>query len=175
MDTKLTKTEKKIHTELEKLLSNCKGTQNHIITHKIKETVGKIGECLCYKIASNIHDSEWLYDIVWYKDEKDENGDKVLLDVPLIMESEISDRNINGLRYDFEKLLLAKPTTKVFLCMAEPNYSENAVKNVKDKLEISFEKFMQNSNIYDRVLLLIWDDYNTGKLFPYILQKNTNK
>ncbi len=175
METKLTEIEEKIYEKLTELLLNCNGIKNHIITRKIKEIVGEIGEKKGNEIASNIHDSEWLYDIVWYKDELDKNGDKVLLDVPLIMESEISDRSINGLRYDFEKLLLAKPTTKVFLCMAEPNYSKNAVKNVKDKLEISFEKFMYGNKENDRVLLLIWDDYNTGKLFPYIFQKNTNK
>jgi hypothetical protein len=54
--------------------------------------------------------AEWLYDHLWYK--KDSNGD--IEEVPLVMEVEW---NIGRLyiKYDFEKLLLAKSRIKVMI------------------------------------------------------------
>lgn len=56
---------------------------------------------------------EWLYDVIWYK-----MGDKdQLRSVILTMESELSDRSINGIRYDFQKLLVSNAPVKVLFCM----------------------------------------------------------
>jgi len=54
----------------------------------------------------------WLYDLVWYR-----NDDGHLAEVYLVLESEWS-YDAYDIRYDFEKLLLAKATLKVMVFQA---------------------------------------------------------
>src|SRR5690606_23789575 len=54
--------------------------------------------------------SEWLYDLVWYRN----NEAGLLHQIGLIMESEWS-RAMEEIRYDFEKLLVAKAPIKVMV------------------------------------------------------------
>lgn len=53
---------------------------------------------------------EWLFDLVWYK----ENHNRQLIELRLVLESEWS-HNKYDIKYDFEKLLIAKCDSKVML------------------------------------------------------------
>ncbi len=136
------------------------------VTSQIKEQIGVIGYNENYDVASSVHDGEWLYDLIWYTKDSRNNT----LTVPLVLESEISDRTERGLKFDFEKLLLSKSEFKVFICMAESNYNSNSVSNVKEFLQ---DSFMSNQMFEkgERVLLLIWDDYETGAIKEFLLEK----
>ena len=157
-------TELKIYEIVKEITSNSFGESNTGITKKIKDKIGKLGYEKKYEVASSIHNGEWLYDLVWFKEENE-----ILIDVGLVLESELSDRSVKGLRFDFEKLLLANCEIKVFICMAENNYNSQSVNNVKSILKESFDKFKSNEK--NRILLLIWDDFNTGLTYPFILTK----
>lgn len=62
--------------------------------------------------ASEVADIEsaWLYDFVWYSNC---SAERHLSEVPLVLESEWG--NLEAIRYDFEKLLLAKAGLKVMV------------------------------------------------------------
>lgn len=79
----------------------------------IKEKFDKEGRALNYRSRpSNVTGArEWLYDFVWRR--FDEEGN--LQDVPLAMEIEMSDRAIKSLRYDFNKLLMADSSYRIFV------------------------------------------------------------
>lgn len=91
-------------------------------TSGIKTELSKVGANLGYVTCATGADDcepEWLYDLLWYKSK---NGK--LTEVKLVVESEWSTDEENQyyeLIYDFEKLLLAKATYKLFIFQAGSN------------------------------------------------------
>jgi hypothetical protein len=84
----------------------------------IFKALADLGTSLNYEICSSSNDGEydagWLFDLVWYQN--DENGR--LFSVPLVLESEWH-RNYERIKYDFEKLLIAKAQYKVMIFQAK--------------------------------------------------------
>ena len=90
-------------------------------TRLIKKHLGKLGIAKGYGVCTagrrskgrvkfpDGFESEWLYDMVWYR-----SNDDGLIDVPLVLESEWR----GDIRYDFEKLLLARSRYRVMLFLA---------------------------------------------------------
>lgn len=154
-----------IFKSIQEITNRSLKISSSIITKEIKIKIGKLGYKKKYEVASSEHHGEWIYDLIWFTEKDD-----ILLSVPLVLESEISDRTKKGLRFDFEKLLISKSENKIFICMAEGKYSDNSVSNIKELLYKSFRSFKSMFK-NERVLLLIWDDYNTGNLFPFIFEK----
>ena len=74
----------------------------------------------CPAYEKEWQDGEWLYDMIWYKDDPDfKDGDiaglhRSLKEVVLVLESEWSHSNWD-IQYDFEKLLVAKSPIKVMI------------------------------------------------------------
>jgi hypothetical protein len=93
-----------------------KGANNPQYTRAVKLEVGRLGERLGYKVCGlkDQFDSEWLYDLCWYRSSEPEGR---LLEVPLVLESEW-DFKYKGIKYDFEKLLIAKSKFKVMVFQA---------------------------------------------------------
>ena len=134
------------------------------LTRKLKIHIGEIGYNLKFDVASSEHNGEWLYDLVWYTDKDD-----FIEDIHLILESELSDRTQIGLRFDFEKLLISKSELKVFFCLAEGNYNNpDSVLNVLNFLRKSIKSYKKLEE-NERVVVMIWDDYNTGLVYPFLL------
>jgi hypothetical protein len=83
-------------------------------TQKIKEVIGDIGIHHDYVVCASgfpeKFDGEWLFDLIWYKN--NENGR--LDNVPLVMESEWL-KSYSDIRFDFEKLLVANSPIKVMV------------------------------------------------------------
>lgn len=132
------------------------------ITDEIKEKIENLGKKYDYVTPS----TEFLYDLSWCKYE---NG--ILDEMVLALESELSLRSIKGLREDFNKLLVANVKYRVFICF-EYNHVKfpESVNNLIDDLEESFDK-CKNLNKNSRLLLLVCDDYNNGKVYPYLMIK----
>ena len=87
------------------------------------------------------------------------------------MESELSARNHNSLKYDFEKLLLANADMRVMICFGEGNFTfPKNINQLIDLFEKSYNSYL-NLKPNSRTLLLVWDDYMTGNIFPYLLIK----
>lgn len=85
-------------------------------TEEIKNSLGELGRdnnfSICASTLDKDYECEWLYDLVWYKE--NENG--YLIDVPLVVESEWKTDLIKDIKFDFEKLLLAKSRVKLMIC-----------------------------------------------------------
>lgn len=83
----------------------------------------KEGEKLGYESAAHknkyvfqdysFDEGEWIYDFIWY--EMSGFDDEIMTSVPLVLESELSLKYYGNLKTDFDKLLIAKDSTKVFV------------------------------------------------------------
>jgi len=86
------------------------------LDRKIKKLLGDLGKRLGYKVCASTWDkkynSEWLYDLVWYR----ENDEEYLVEVPLVVECEWGTNTKKHIKFDFEKLLLAKAGIKLMIC-----------------------------------------------------------
>ena len=94
-------------------------------------------------------EGEWLFDLVWYKMKDDD--DQIMTDIPLVLESELSDKTLGGLKVDFDKLLVAPASTKVFVTThyfleEKCNYIQKAI------------RFFNGFPVGEILYLIIWDE-----------------
>ena len=77
------------------------------------------------------YDAEWLYDLIWYKNnfEDGKSHERRLTEVPLVMEIEWSPDFLQ-IRYDFEKLLVANAPIKVMAF-----WNDGAFEKLQDGIE----------------------------------------
>ena len=110
----LDQTERMIVAAVDAVPAKLKAYTRTDWTGMLKKQVGDLGVALkCLVCASGFEDDfekEWLYDLVWYENNKD--GE--LIDVPLVLEAEW-DQDFAGIKYDFEKLLLSRSKYKVMI------------------------------------------------------------
>ena len=138
---------------------------NKWITSEIKRSIREIGEKE-FDVAPDEYENAWLFDLVWYT-----NKDNHLEKVVLALESELSDRSKNGLKYDFEKLLIINSKYKIFICFGEGNNKHP--QNVNNLITFFEECVNSYSNLNNdfRILILIWEDYQFGNVFPHLITK----
>lgn len=118
-----------------------------------------------FTVSSTLHRAEWLIDLVAYS--LNENG--YLKSIEVALESELSGRKEIDLRVDFEKLLVVNSPYKIMICFAQ---GKNDFPNNVNTIISYFEKFVKAYIVHapnSRYLILIWDDYTTGKLFPHLI------
>ena len=168
----LSELEKLLWTTLEKIrdeyeLIPKEQKNNTWITGKIKEYFGDLDCGIACDVASSIHGGGWMYDLVWYCNNENWYLEKTVL----ILESELSDRSTKGLKYDFEKLLLSNADLRLMICFGAGNY--NYPKNVNDLIALFEEsiKVYKNIAIGSRTLVLIWEDFETGDIYPHLIIK----
>jgi len=82
-------------------------------TEAVRKPLLELGESLGFDTCPSSCNCGWLYDLVWY--ENDASGQ--LKSVPLVLESEWG-KQYHKIKYDFEKLLVAKATYKVMVFQA---------------------------------------------------------
>ena len=92
------------------------GGRNSEWTKAILLAIGTLGQKLGYAVCGlrEHFQSAWLFDLSWYSAS---SPDGKLLDVPLVLESEW-DKSYKFIRFDFEKLLIAKSKFKVMIFQA---------------------------------------------------------
>lgn len=78
---------------------------------------------------------EWLYDFVWRKFDENNN----LIEVVLTMEIEVSDMNIKGIMYDFNKLLQADSKYKILIFQLK----------TEADIELALVQFEKSAKIYN--------------------------
>lgn len=118
---------------------------NGIWTIEIRTLLAKLGDQRNYWIATPGWEGGWLYDLVWY--EKDEAGN--LTRVPLVMECEW-DLKLTGIKYDFEKLLLANAEHRLMICEAHPDNIEKWLAYFTSAIQT-----YKNGNKGDRFMIVI--------------------
>lgn len=78
---------------------------------------------------------EWLYDLIWRKF----NTDGSLNEIILSMEIELSDCNVSGLKYDFNKLLQADSLFKVFVFQQRDKSDVNTIFELLSNAAFSYK------------------------------------
>ncbi|MDE0471559.1 MAG: hypothetical protein OXH57_06430 [Ekhidna sp.] len=138
---------------------------NTNITKEIKHRIGEVLKGHGFLVSSSEHDAEWLFDLVAYTN----NDEGYLRTVELALESELSARKERDLKVDFEKLLAANCEQKIMICFAEGNFNHpSSVNNIIDH----FDRFIKSFRAHapnSRYLILIWDDYTTGDVYPHLI------
>jgi hypothetical protein len=121
-------------------------------TREVKRVVGVIGTrhgfAVCASGWPKIFYEEWLFDLVWYKNDKNDR----LVSVPLVLESEWS-LSFEEVKYDFEKLLVAKAQLRILVHQAR---TKAALEDVQRKLITLVSEF-EGSTKGDRYLFAGWD------------------
>ncbi len=130
-----------------------------IITQKIEEKFRDLGDQLGFESCPSSYSNRWLFDLCWYKN----NSEDCLEEVSLVLECELSDRNIRGLKYDFEKILQSNSEHKVFICMTLPKNYDNIEQASLELIEVVYQKCLNSYKRLEkgtRVLLLFINDYD---------------
>jgi hypothetical protein len=135
------------------------------VTHAIKEIIGNYGSENGFEVcASGFPDyfhNEWLYDLVWYK----ENENKNLSSVELVLESEMR-YGLPAIKFDFEKLLQSNSIHRIMICLAGKTPIVD-IRNYCNKAVDSYNYLKKG----DKILTLIWDDFDSGKFIPHVTIK----
>lgn len=125
-------------------------------TTQLKEDLGVLGEkhgwTVCTAGFKGRFESGWLYDLIWYKEEEGH-----LSEVYLVLESEWGWSRAH-IKYDFEKLLLAKSTLKVMIFQGN-NRRVNPHFEFLEQGILAFTKLQSADEIY---LLIAYND-DTGE------------
>ncbi|WKV11261.1 hypothetical protein [Marivirga harenae] len=143
------------------------------ITNVTKEIKSRLGEAIGnmgFTVSSSLHRAEWLLDLIAYN--LNDNG--YLESVKVALESELSGRKKIDLKVDFEKLLVINAPHKVMICFA---LGKNDFPNNVNTIISYFEEFVlvyKTHSPGSRYLILIWDDYSTGQVFPHLIIPEPN-
>jgi hypothetical protein len=107
-----------------------RGIKDRVWTKQLKDDIGTLGEkhdwTVCAGGFKGRFEGGWLYDLVWYKET---NGH--LSQVYLVLESEWGKYQ-SLIKYDFEKLLLAKATLKVMIFQTDNRRIEDLFKFLEE-------------------------------------------
>lgn len=96
-----------------------------------------------------------FFDMVWYEEDEDKRLDRL----PLAMESEWS-KNYGEIKYDFEKLLVARAECKLMICQCHPDDTELLISLLQEA--VSAFKAAKG----DRYLIAVLDS-STEEAFQY--------
>jgi hypothetical protein len=106
--------EAEIISTIKNIPKTLSGGGNALWTAAVKSSLITLGKKKGYRVCAsgfpNECGPEWLYDLVWYRNEPSNH----LREVPLVVESEWS-YNPDHVKCDFEKLLVAKARVKVMI------------------------------------------------------------
>mgnify|MGYP006431098291 CR=1 FL=1 len=98
----------------------------------IKGFLAQEGQRLGFQVLPAGQRGEWLYDLVWRR--LDANGN--LIGMPLAVEIEMSDNNLGGIRYDFNKLLQAQADHKLMVFQLKtPEEVEAAIERLEEAID----------------------------------------
>lgn len=125
---------------------------NYDWTKQLKLFLGDAGENEKYQICASTPEKdfngEWLYDLVWYR----ENDKGQLVEVPLVVESEWS-RYYKDVKFDFEKLLLANSQLKLMICSCPEKESEVWINNFQRAIDVC--PLVKNGDEYLIAILIL--------------------
>lgn len=139
------------------------------LTDSIKTLFAQEGEKLGCETAAHENkfaykdfkytEGEWLFDLVWYK--MSDTEDQVMKSIPLVLESELSNKSLGGLKVDFDKLLVASSSNKVFVTSYDNEKIDELIKKEEyiQKAINGYESFPNTETLY----LIIWDECDTAK------------
>jgi len=126
------------------------GLSNRLWTKQIKEGLCALGQVLGYGVSAagckDADTGEWMFDLMWGDGDKDH-----FLEMPLAMECEWST-DIDQIFWDFEKLLIAKASHKLFVFQQD---TDKEVEYVAKELTVAVHRF-RTRLLEERYLLAGW-------------------
>ncbi|WP_374548377.1 hypothetical protein [Flavobacterium sp.] len=161
----------KIIKEIVRALNENSENLKKSATETIKSIFAEKGKSLEFCTAAhsnkiinkdNYDEGEWLFDLVWYK--MDVNDNQIMTEIPLVLESELSIIDYGGFKTDFDKLLVATSSTKVFV--TTNHYVEEKMKYTQKSID-KFIHFRNNEFLYLIVL-----DTSELEFSLYLFSKN---
>jgi len=118
-------------------------------TVEVKRTLGSLGKEKGYKVCGSIPDEdfepEWLYDLLWYTYDSEQN----LTNIQLILEMEWATE-FDEIKWDFEKLITGRADQRVMIFQTN---NENGFENFCRRLIKSIATF-KHSCAGDRYLFI---------------------
>lgn len=121
------------------------GQRDRVWTRQLKDDIGTLGErhgwTICTGGFKDRFEAGWLYDLIWY-----DEADGHLSEVYLVLESEWGRSRLQ-IKYDFEKLLLAKSTIKVMVFQTNNVEIEALFKYLEDGIR-SFPLLQSRDETY---------------------------
>ena len=141
-------------------------------TKAIKTALCELGRKFTYQVRASgvdIAESEWLYDVTWlqYSRGYEPGPDNRLVGIPLVAECEWGTSP--DVKYDFEKLLLARASVRLMIYGDFQQYPESRGDGLAKRLAGYVGDF-NGSGTDDAWLLATWeksDDADRGWLFRY--------
>ncbi|MEL0649947.1 hypothetical protein V6246_00850 [Algibacter sp. TI.3.09] len=138
-------------------------------TKLLKEIITKIGQNKDFFVNTSglneiADDGEWLFDLVWSELKYNESKTTVV-NIPLVLESEISKINFGGFKEDFDKLFFAPNSTKIFVTRTIGN-DETILKECIDYAQESVNNNI-NINSKNGIHLITWRE-EKGFTLDYI-------
>ena len=100
-------------------------------TKAIRLAIGKLGENLGYEVCGLPFQEGWLFDLCWFS--TTDTSDQKLLNMTLAMESELN-KKYSEIKYDFEKLLIAKSKFKILVFQAKGQTITDYFKKVEQSI-----------------------------------------
>jgi len=117
---------------------------------EVKTAIVNVGRDFGWRTAANGCESddkkEWLYDVVWYQEDRVDH----MTDVPLVAECEWG--NEIKIKEDFQKLLIARSKYRVMIFQSK---SDASLLKLFDKIKLWISKFHKTES-GDRYLLAGW-------------------
>lgn len=135
---------------------------------ELKDKYTNINTCASGK-SKYFAGGEWLFDLVWYEDDyAAETGDdmNVMKSIPLVLESEMSKINWGGFKEDFDKLLLATASTRIFVTRIK---DETKIGNSLSKKLQYAKKAIQSFDSVDSVFIIVWNENEMDSDEPFKL------
>jgi hypothetical protein len=117
-----------------------------------KQIMGQLGELgvahgweVCAGGFSGRFERGWLYDLVWYRNEPRGDSSGNLAEVFLVLECEWQ-KNLRSIKFDFEKLLLAKAALKVMIFQSHNRNASTHVAELRKAIDMFHAR--DSSEIY---------------------------
>lgn len=126
-------------------------------TKLIKEKIRELGHEKEYFVNTNgdqlADDGEWLFDITFSK-LKYKGHKTTTTDIPMVLESELSDLSFKGFKRDFDKLLIATNSERIFITR---NINENVLKEMIEYAQESVNDY-NAFKIGEGVNIIVWQE-----------------
>ncbi|MFA5556441.1 MAG: hypothetical protein WCY06_06945 [Flavobacteriaceae bacterium] len=133
----------------------------------IKKTITQVGRergyFVCTHSVEEADSGEWLFDISFHELEYEGAFTKTLC-TPLVVESEFSKTDFGGFKEDFDKLLIATSSERLFILRVT---NQSVFDTIKKYAQDSVNKY-KPFKTGERVHIIYWDETVPKKDFYYL-------
>lgn len=133
----------------------------------IKKTITKVGQergyFVCTHSVEEADSGEWLFDISFHELEYNGAFTKTL-STPLVAESEFSKTDFGGFKEDFDKLLIATSSERLFILRVTNQSVFDTIKEYAQDSVNMYKPFKTD----ERIHIIYWDETVTEKGFYYL-------